>query len=86
MVESEDGKKTLLSATDSNQRHAIAKKLLTPPNSSMPLSQSKKVFLLVNYFQYEAGKLDSPTVDSSLPAHLCKISKFMIFKIYFSPH
>ena len=55
MVESEDGKKTLLSATDSNQRHAIAKKLLTPPNSSMPISQNKKVFLLVKYFLNESG-------------------------------
>ncbi|CAB3992022.1 DNA-directed RNA polymerase I subunit RPA1, partial [Paramuricea clavata] len=44
IVESEDGKKTLLSATEPNQRHAIAKRLLTPSHSSLPLSQNKKVY------------------------------------------
>jgi hypothetical protein len=43
MVESEDGKKTLLSATDPNQRHAIARRLLTPSDSSLPLGRNKKV-------------------------------------------
>ena len=45
LVESEDGKKTLLSSSDPNQRHAIAKRLLTPSDSSLPLSQCKKVTL-----------------------------------------
>ena len=43
LVESEDGKKTLLSATDAIQRRAIAKRLLTPLHSSMPVSRNKKV-------------------------------------------
>lgn len=69
MVESEDGKKTLLSATNPKQRRAIAKKLLARQSASMPLGQNKKVFLLVNYSLNEAGKLDSRTVEFSLPAH-----------------
>lgn len=51
IVESEDGKKTLLSATEPNQRHAIAKRLLTPSHSSLPLSQNKKVqYTYKDYF------------------------------------
>ncbi|XP_028403627.1 DNA-directed RNA polymerase I subunit RPA1-like isoform X2 [Dendronephthya gigantea] len=44
LVENEDGKKILLNATDPNQRQAIAKRLLTPSHSSLPLSQNKKVY------------------------------------------
>ena len=58
MVESEDGKKTLLNATDPNQRHAIAKRLLTPSHSSLPLSQNKKVqSLLTSFVIYTEVKL-----------------------------
>ncbi|XP_031567352.1 DNA-directed RNA polymerase I subunit RPA1-like [Actinia tenebrosa] len=45
LVENEDGKKTRLSATDENQRHAIAKRLLTPSGNIKGSSTScKKVY------------------------------------------
>lgn len=42
-MEQEDGKRTLLSKTDPNQRQAIAKRLLTPSTDMKIVSPCKKV-------------------------------------------
>ena len=42
-MEQEDGKRTLLSKTDPNQRQAIAKRLLTPSTDMKVVSPCKKV-------------------------------------------
>ena len=43
LVEQEDGKRTLLSMTNPNQREAIAKRLLTPSTGVKTVSPCKKV-------------------------------------------
>lgn len=44
-VENENGKKTVLSETDAKQRHAVAKRLLTPSDNSKSIVQTcKKVY------------------------------------------
>ena len=43
LVEQEDGKRTLLSMTNPNQREAIAKRLLTPSTGIKTVSPCKKV-------------------------------------------
>ncbi|XP_068728240.1 DNA-directed RNA polymerase I subunit RPA1-like [Montipora capricornis] len=44
LVEHEDGRRTLLSSTNPNQRHAIAKRLLTPSTDMKTVSPCKKVY------------------------------------------
>ncbi|XP_015758979.1 PREDICTED: DNA-directed RNA polymerase I subunit RPA1-like [Acropora digitifera] len=44
LVEQEDGKRTLLSMTNPNQREAIAKRLLTPSTGVKTVSPCKKVY------------------------------------------
>ncbi len=44
MIEHEDGRKVILSATNKSQREAIAKRLLTPSTSQKPVLGCKKVY------------------------------------------
>ena len=43
MIENEDGRKVILSASNQTQREAIAKRLLTPSTNEKPLISCKKV-------------------------------------------
>eukprot|EP00794_Sanderia_malayensis_P010830 gene10831-11982_t len=44
MIEHEDGRKVILNATNTSQREAIAKRLLTPSTSQKPVLGCKKVY------------------------------------------
>ena len=52
-MEHEDGKRTLLSKTDANQRQAIAKRLLTPSTDiRTSVSPCKKVMVTALIFNF----------------------------------
>ena len=56
-MEHEDGKRTLLSKTDPNQRQAIAKRLLTPSTDiRTSVSPCKKVMVTVSIFNPRSPK------------------------------
>lgn len=59
-MEHEDGKRTLLSKTDPNQRQAIAKRLLTPSTDiKTRVSPCKKVMITMLIFNSRSAKFTS---------------------------
>ena len=49
MIENEDGRKVILSASNQTQREAIAKRLLTPSTNEKPVISCKKVALVYHH-------------------------------------
>lgn len=53
LVENEDGTKTKISATDCTQRESVAKRLLTPGDTSDGI-KGNKIVCVINLFSFDS--------------------------------
>ena len=75
MVEHEDGRKVILSATNKSQREAIAKRLLTPVTNEKPQLGCKKVLCFLQ--SVANGKKQ----QDCMLFFICNSSLFYTFKL-----